>query len=365
MQKILTSPPAQIEAGQLPMLALLLLFDSMHFIFARLLLPYVSPNVSAMYVMIVATIQVGIYGVATGQLGLAALRNHWRFFLIIGLLIGISTHLGFIAIGFIDVGTAAMLNQISTVFSVGFGLFWLREHFSPIQLLGTGIAIVGSFVIAYQPDARLQWGALLIIVGSFCYSLHFAIVKRHGSQIDFVNFFFYRILSTALLLFLSAAGRQVFELAFATRLAGHSGNGHGRCHHQPHLLLPGVAATEYESALGDQHTESGGSDCLGRVALWHPANGTTTAGRPSDPGWRAGGDGDEGAKVGENARCQQIRGTDLTDALCRIRSTMFAIERIVSRWNPLNPFPESADSAPTDYAANCKFSGMFSRRVSQ
>lgn len=211
MQKILTSPPTQIEAGQLPMLALLLLFDSMHFIFARLLLPYVSPNVSAMYVMIVATIQVGIYGVATGQLGLAALRNHWRFFLIIGLLIGISTHLGFIAIGFIDVGTAAMLNQISTVFSVGFGLFWLREHFSPIQLLGTGIAILGSFVIAYQPDARLQWGALLIIVGSFCYSLHFAIVKRHGSQIDFVNFFFYRILSTALLLFLSAAGRQVLS----------------------------------------------------------------------------------------------------------------------------------------------------------
>jgi drug/metabolite transporter (DMT)-like permease len=211
MQKILTSPPAQIEAGQLPMLALLLLFDSMHFIFARLLLPYVSPNVSAMYVMIVATIQVGIYGVATRQLGLAALRNHWRFFLIIGLLIGISTHLGFIAIGFIDVGTAAMLNQISTVFSVGFGLFWLREHFSPIQLLGTAIAIVGSFVIAYQPDARLQWGALLIIVGSFCYSLHFAIVKRHGSQIDFVNFFFYRILSTALLLFLSAAGRQVLS----------------------------------------------------------------------------------------------------------------------------------------------------------
>ena len=193
------------------MLALLLLFDSMHFIFARLLLPYVSPNVSAMYVMIVATIQVGIYGVVTRQLGLAALRNHWRFFLIIGLLIGISTHLGFIAIGFIDVGTAAMLNQISTVFSVGFGLFWLREHFSPIQLLGTAIAIVGSFVIAYQPDARLQWGALLIIVGSFCYSLHFAVVKRHGNQIDFVNFFFYRILSTALLLFLSAAGRQVLS----------------------------------------------------------------------------------------------------------------------------------------------------------
>jgi drug/metabolite transporter (DMT)-like permease len=209
MQKTVAPEANQVEAGQLPLLASLLLFDSMHFIFARLLLPYVSPNVSAMYVMMVATLQVGLYGWATGQLRLAALRTYWRFFLVIGILIGISTHLGFVAIGYIDAGTAAMLNQISTVFSVGFGLFWLREHFTPVQLLGTVIAIGGSIVIAYQPDARLQWGALLIIVGSFCYSLHFAVVKRQGSAIDFLNFFFYRLLSTAFVLFLSAAGRQV------------------------------------------------------------------------------------------------------------------------------------------------------------
>ena len=102
-----------------------------------------------------------------------------------------------------------MLNKISTVFSVAFGLFWLRERFTSVQLLGTAIAIAGSFVIAYQPNTQLQWGALLIIVGAFCYSLHFAVVKRHGDQIDFLNFFFYRVLSTTVVLFLSAAGRQV------------------------------------------------------------------------------------------------------------------------------------------------------------
>lgn len=209
MQKTVVGTANQIEAGQLPLLLLVLIFDSMHFIFARLLLPYVSPDVSAMYVMSVATVQVGIYGWATGQLRLAALRDHWRFFLIIGILIGISTHLGFVAVGYIDAGTAAMLNKISTVFSVAFGLFWLRERFTPVQLLGTAIAIMGSFVIAYQPDTQLQWGALLIIVGAFCYSLHFAVVKRHGDQIDFLNFFFYRVASTAFVLFLSAAGRQV------------------------------------------------------------------------------------------------------------------------------------------------------------
>ncbi|MEZ4736334.1 MAG: DMT family transporter [Caldilineaceae bacterium] len=209
MQKTLATDANRVEAGQLPLLVLVLLFDSMHFIFARLLLPYVSPDVSAMYVMGVATVQVGLYGWATGQLRLAALRHHWRFFLIIGILIGVSTHLGFIAVGYIDVGTAAMLNKISTVFSVAFGIFWLRERFTRIQLLGTAIAIVGSFVIAYQPDAQLQWGALLILIGSFCYSLHFAVVKRHGDTIDFLNFFFYRVLSTTLVLFLSAAGRNV------------------------------------------------------------------------------------------------------------------------------------------------------------
>jgi drug/metabolite transporter (DMT)-like permease len=209
MQKTLVGPANQVAVGQLPLLGLVLLFDSMHFIFARLLLPHISPDVSAMYVMGVATLQVGVYGWATGQLRLAALRDHWRFFLIIGVLIGISTHLGFIAVGYIDAGTAAMLNKISTVFSVAFGLFWLRERFTPVQLLGTALAMIGSFVIAYQPDTQLQWGALLIIVGAFCYSLHFAVVKRQGDTIDFLNFFFYRVASTAFVLFLSAAGRQV------------------------------------------------------------------------------------------------------------------------------------------------------------
>ncbi|MBX3011057.1 MAG: DMT family transporter [Caldilineaceae bacterium] len=211
MPKALASNASQLDPKQVTQLTLLLLFDSLHFIFARLLLPYVSPDVSVMYVMSIATLQVGIYGWVTGQLRWAPLRDHWRFFLVIGVLIGFSTHLAFVAIAYIDVGTAAMLGQIATVFGVAFGLIWLREHFSMGQLVGTAVAVVGSVVIAYQPDAQLQWGALLIIAGSFCYSLHFAIVKRHGSTIDFLNFFFYRVLGTAVMLVLSVAGRQVFS----------------------------------------------------------------------------------------------------------------------------------------------------------
>ena len=216
MQNTLTDAKPT-PTDQLPLLAMVLLFDSMHFIFARLLLTWISPDVSAMYVMAIAAVQVGVYGWWRGLLQPAVLRDHWRFFLIIGVLIGVSTHLGFVAVGYIDAGTASMLNKVATVFSVAFGLLWLRERFTRQQLVGTLVAIGGSIVIAYQPDTQLQWGALLIIVGSFCYSLHFAVVKRYGNEIDFLNFFLFRLLATAFVLFLSAAGRQV--LAWPTPTA--------------------------------------------------------------------------------------------------------------------------------------------------
>ena len=209
MQNPVATDANRVTAGQIPLLTLVLLFDSLHFIFARLLLSHVSSDVSAMYVMSVATLQVGLYGWITGQLKLALLYKHWRFFLMIGALIGVSTHLSFVAVAYIDAGTAAMLGKIETIFSVALGIWWLRERFAPVQLVGTALAIGGSIIIAYQPNSPLQWGALLILISSFCYSLHFALVKRSGDEIDFLNFFFYRVLFTMLVLFLSAAGRQV------------------------------------------------------------------------------------------------------------------------------------------------------------
>ena len=216
MQNTLTDAKPT-PTDQLPLLAMVLLFDSMHFIFARLLLTWISPDVSAMYVMAIAAVQVGVYGWWRGVLQPTVLRDHWRFFRIIGGLFGGSTHRGFVAVGYIDAGTASMLNKVATVFSVAFGLLWLRERFTRQQLLGTLVAIGGSIVIAYQPDTQLQWGALLIIVGSFCYSLHFAVVKRYGNEIDFLNFFLFRLVATAFVLLLSAAGRQV--LAWPTPTA--------------------------------------------------------------------------------------------------------------------------------------------------
>jgi len=196
-----------IQLSDLPMLIPVLLFDSLHFIFARMLVPYVSPEVAAPFVILVATVQIGIYGLVAKRLSLDALRKHFWFFVTIGALIGTSTYLTYLAVTFIDAGTASMLSKVSTVFGVGLGLFWLREKFTPLQLAGTAVAIVGTFVIAYQSEAQLRWGALIILIASFSYSCHFAVVKRYGNKMDFVNFLFYRMLFTAIILFIGSAGR--------------------------------------------------------------------------------------------------------------------------------------------------------------
>lgn len=61
--------------------------DSLHFVFARLLLPLISPQVSVMYVMAIATVVVGAYALATRQINFGVLRKHLLFFVVIGFLI--------------------------------------------------------------------------------------------------------------------------------------------------------------------------------------------------------------------------------------------------------------------------------------
>jgi drug/metabolite transporter (DMT)-like permease len=78
------------------------------------------------------------------------------------------------------------------------------------QWIGSAVAIVGSVAIAFQPGSDLlRFGSLLILGGTLMYALHTALVKRYGGQIDFINFFFFRVFGTTAVLFFVAAGRGV------------------------------------------------------------------------------------------------------------------------------------------------------------
>jgi drug/metabolite transporter (DMT)-like permease len=194
------------------LLGTLLIIDSFHFVFARLLLPHISPGVSAMYVLGIGTLEVGAIGWLRGRLRLKTLRKDLGFFLVIGFLVAANTNINYEAVAFIDPGAASLLGKTSVLFSLGLGLFWLRERLSPAQLAGAALAVAGAFAIAFQPGDYWRLGSLLVLLSSFMYALHAAIVKRHGSEIDFLNFFFFRLLCTAGFLFLFALGRG--ELAW-------------------------------------------------------------------------------------------------------------------------------------------------------
>ncbi len=199
---------APLASSTVPLMAVLLLLDSMHFVFARLLLPLISPRVSAMYVMAIATIIVGGYGLITKQLNWRVLRSNWLFFVLIGFCIGGSTNLTFVAISYVDPGAAALIAQLSTPLSVLLGVFWLKEHFTRGQVMGAVLATLGAAIIALQPGDYFRIGSLMIAAATTIYTLHSALVKRNG-DLDFVNFFFFRLFFTTLWLFIFPAVQGV------------------------------------------------------------------------------------------------------------------------------------------------------------
>jgi drug/metabolite transporter (DMT)-like permease len=194
------------------LVAMLLVLDSLHFVFARLLLPQIAPGVSVLYVLAVSTVQVGLFGVLTRRIHWQMARRHVWLFLAIGALIAISTVGNYEAVAFIDPGTASLLSQTSVLFGLAFGLFWLRDRLTPRQIAGALLAVVGVFVITFQPGDYLRLGALITVSSALMYALHAALAKRYGGDMDFVDFFFFRLLFTTGALFCLSLARGALAL---------------------------------------------------------------------------------------------------------------------------------------------------------
>lgn len=199
--------------GNAPLvIGVLLVVDSLHFVFARLLAPHLPGVTSAFYVLAVATLEVTVFLAFKGAIRPRLFLRNATFFLVIGLLVAAATSLNYIAVGYIDPGTAAMLAQTATIFALALSVIWLREHLSSVEILGAILALVGVFIISFQPGDYLRLGSLMILASAFMYALHAAIVKRHGGDMEFSNFFLWRVASTTafLLLFTTARGQWVW-----------------------------------------------------------------------------------------------------------------------------------------------------------
>jgi drug/metabolite transporter (DMT)-like permease len=186
----------------------LLIFDSLHFVFARLMLPYLPPTTSTLYFMGMATVEVALFMKARNGIHLEVLRDHVWFFLGLGFLVAASTILTFLAVAYVDPGTASLLAKSSIVFSVGLGVVWLRERFTITQTVGAVVAIGGVIIIFFQPGDFFQLGSLIVIVASFMYALHTALFKRFGQGLNLADFFLFRLASTTAFSLLIAVVRD-------------------------------------------------------------------------------------------------------------------------------------------------------------
>ena len=86
MQDTITTGTSRLTDSGSLLVFVLLIVDSLHFVFARLLLPHISPGVSAMYVLAIGTFQVGLFALIRGRLHFKVLGKYLGFFLVIGFL---------------------------------------------------------------------------------------------------------------------------------------------------------------------------------------------------------------------------------------------------------------------------------------
>lgn len=181
----------------------LLLFEGLHFVWARVMHDYLPPLAAVTWYFIVAAIEVGVFAAWRGQLRLSTLRKRWWFFALVGGLVATSTSINYIAVGYIDPSTGTLLNQSVVVYNLVLGAIWLKDRLTKPQLLGAALCIVGVAIISFQPGDFLRIGTVLVLTSSFFYAIHAVLVKKYGGNMDFLDFFAWRIASTMLMSFVA------------------------------------------------------------------------------------------------------------------------------------------------------------------
>lgn len=191
-------------------LVVLLMIDSLHLIFAALLRPYFPAVTAGLLVLSVATLEVFGFLAIRGEVRWSVLRNNLWFFAAVGGLVGGATWLSYASVRFVDPGTAALLSRSSTIFTIVLGLVWLKDRLNMWEWLGTAVALIGVAVISFQPGDFFRLGSLIVLGSSFLYALHVAVVKRFGDDLDFKNFFLFRVMATMVALFLMVWQQDAF-----------------------------------------------------------------------------------------------------------------------------------------------------------
>lgn len=110
---------------------------------------------------------------------------HWRYMLSYGVTFGVgiwgcmvwSMQLG------VSAGMAGILLDMSLIFSLALGVYFLREQVGRNQLLGAALALLGLFAALALEDGSVPLHAVpLTLIAAFSWSLMSVIVKKSGTK---------------------------------------------------------------------------------------------------------------------------------------------------------------------------------------
>ena len=181
----------------------LIALDGLYFVWARILHAYLPAMTAVVWYFMIASVQIMTFAAWRGKLQWRTFAAHWWFFLLIGALVATSSVINYYAIGFIDPGVGTLLAQIIVVYNLVLGVVWLKDKLSPAQVAGAALCLLGVVIISFQPGEILRVGSFMVIGGTFLYALHAAIVKKFGGDIEFIQFFVWRVLSTTLMIIIA------------------------------------------------------------------------------------------------------------------------------------------------------------------
>jgi drug/metabolite transporter (DMT)-like permease len=156
------------------------------FIFMRALAPVLGPVLTAESRVLIAGIAlVAGFRIAGFDAGL---RQHWRHYLVIGVL---NSALPFLLFAFAAVhlpaSYSAILNAAAPLFSVVLSALWLNERLTAPRVAGLAAGVAGVALVTRAgpvvPDAQFGWAVAACLAGALCYALAGIYIKRRAGGV--------------------------------------------------------------------------------------------------------------------------------------------------------------------------------------
>lgn len=177
------------------------IFVSLNFVLTSIILRDVNPETSAIYFFGFGTLTSFILLLAIKRIGkLNLFKKYWKILLLLGVLEAVTSLMWFYSIEMVGPSTAGFLLRFVIIFTVFWGVLFLKEKFNLGEAFGMIIAIAGAFVITYYSGQFILLKSLFVIATAFLFSVIQLIIKLYVKKIDSFVLNHYRMMSAFLLI---------------------------------------------------------------------------------------------------------------------------------------------------------------------